>query len=138
MSLITLVYSLEVAINVSCSTKSQIYFPPKNQEQPSAKSFIHLSSCGMHHILAQCHPPPSFGWGGKSSRVKLVYPKPGSQEVKTLLAGQAMYRAMGYTTARGRFKTSWDPAKKVSEQYLQPNGCGNAFCSGWYRLSDNI
>lgn len=78
------------------------------------------------------------GVGSQSSRVKLVYPKPGSQEAKTLLAGQVMYRAMGYTTARGRFKTSWDPAKKVSEQYLQPNGCGNVFCRGWYGLSDNI
>lgn len=41
---------------------------------------------------------------------------------KTILAGQVMYRAVGYITARSRFKTSWGPAKKVSEQYLQPNG----------------
>lgn len=49
-----------------------------------------------------------------------------------------MYQAEGYITARSSFKTSWGPAKKVSEQYLQPYGCGNAFCTGWHRDSDNI
>lgn len=57
---------------------------------------------------------------------------------KYFISRSVMYRAAGYITARSSFKTSWVPAKKVSEQYLQPYGWGNACGSAGTGLSDNI
>lgn len=69
----------------------------------------------------------------------LVYSRPSSgrkekntQRKKNYISRSVMYQAVGYIRARSSFKTSWGTAKKVSEQYLQPYGWGNAFCCSWH------
>lgn len=62
----------------------------------------------------------------------LLYSSHGSgEQKKDCISRSVMYRVVGYITARSCFKTSWVPARKVSEQYLQPYGLENAFSLRW-------